>query len=236
MTARATRSGTLADHRRLEVEPSNCEVRSAALRALDRVSETIVSSSTALDASLGAAAPRPSSTTSSTSWRQLVELGDDRGPGGRRAPRAAGAPPSRKIWMLLRSAAIGVRSSCEASATRWRCEVTERSSASSVRLKLDARRASSSVRSPPGARGWSSALVTASVRCDEAADRRAARSLEIASPRSPAPAGCRRRSAGRRCSSSRCSTRVDLGQRAERPRRAGRSSGSYRRVQDRPIA
>ena len=44
---------------------------------------------------------------------------------------------------MLRSAAIGVRSSCEASAIRWRWASTERSSASSVWLKLAARRRSS---------------------------------------------------------------------------------------------
>ena len=39
--------------------------------------------------------------------------------------------------MFERSAAIGVRSSCEASAIRWRWASTERSSAVSVWLKLD---------------------------------------------------------------------------------------------------
>ena len=46
--------------------------------------------------------------------------------------------------MLARRLAIGVRSSWLASATRWRCDTTERSSASSVELKLRARRVSSS--------------------------------------------------------------------------------------------
>ena len=46
--------------------------------------------------------------------------------------------------MLARSDAIGVRSSWLASATSWRCACAERSSASSVALKLLASRASSS--------------------------------------------------------------------------------------------
>ena len=47
--------------------------------------------------------------------------------------------------MFARRLAIGVRSSWLASATRWRCASTERSSASSVALKLRASRASSSL-------------------------------------------------------------------------------------------
>ena len=49
--------------------------------------------------------------------------------------------------MFARRLAIGVRSSWLASATRWRCASTERSSASRVVLKVRARRPSSSVRS-----------------------------------------------------------------------------------------
>ena len=37
--------------------------------------------------------------------------------------------------MLVRRLVIGVRSSCEASATSWRCAATERSSVSSIALK-----------------------------------------------------------------------------------------------------
>ena len=51
------------------------------------------------------------------------------------------------VWMFARRLAIGVRSSWLASATRWRWASTERSSASSVALKVRARRPSSSVRS-----------------------------------------------------------------------------------------
>ena len=49
--------------------------------------------------------------------------------------------------MFARRLAIGVRSSWLASATRWRCASTERSSASRVVLKVRASRPSSSVRS-----------------------------------------------------------------------------------------
>ena len=65
--------------------------------------------------------------------------------------------------MLLRSAAIGVRSSCEASAMSWRWDWIERSSASRVWLKLAASRRSSSAPVSSRRRGRSSALVTCSV-------------------------------------------------------------------------
>ena len=47
--------------------------------------------------------------------------------------------------MLVRRLASGVRSSCEASATSWRCASSELSSAFSIRLKLRASAASSSL-------------------------------------------------------------------------------------------
>ena len=67
-------------------------------------------------------------------------------PSARRAPRSRRArsaarssgessSSSRISWRLARIVAIGVRSSCEASATRLRCDCTERSSASSVRVE-----------------------------------------------------------------------------------------------------
>ena len=64
----------------------------------------------------------------------------------RRASRSASGrrSSSRISCRLARIDAIGVRSSWEASATSWRCARTERSSASSVRLKVRASRASSS--------------------------------------------------------------------------------------------
>ena len=75
---------------------------------------------------------------------QLVELDEDV-----RAQRgslvlAGRRSRSSSVWMFARRLAIGVRSSWLASATRWRCASTERSSASRVALKLRARRASSS--------------------------------------------------------------------------------------------
>ena len=65
--------------------------------------------------------------------------------------------------MFERSAAIGVRSSCEASATRLRWASIDRSSASSVSLKLAASRRISS--GPVSSRwtGLSSERVTVSV-------------------------------------------------------------------------
>ncbi len=64
----------------------------------------------------------------------------------RRSARSCGASRSASpsTWMLARRLAIGVRSSWLASATRFDCAEAERSSASSVRLKLRARRVSSS--------------------------------------------------------------------------------------------
>ena len=83
--------------------------------------------------------------------------------------------------MFDRSAAIGVRSSCEASATSWRCASIERSSASSVALKLAARRRISraDLVEPDGR---SSELVTSSVwRTKRSIGRSAER--EITSPK-----------------------------------------------------
>ena len=75
---------------------------------------------------------------------QLVELGEDVGAQRGALVLRAGARTSSSVWMLARRLAIGVRSSWLASATRWRCASTERSSASRVALKLRASRASSS--------------------------------------------------------------------------------------------
>ena len=77
--------------------------------------------------------------------------------------------------MFVRRLVTGVRSSCEASATSWRCAsteassaLTERSSASSIALKLPARRPISS--SPTGSMRRLRSRVAAtcsvaSVRC-----------------------------------------------------------------------
>ena len=64
--------------------------------------------------------------------------------GATRAPRRGSRSACSSVWMFARRLAIGVRSSWLASATRWRCASTERSSASSVVLKLRASRPSSS--------------------------------------------------------------------------------------------
>ena len=71
---------------------------------------------------------------------------------------------SCSTWMFARRLAIGVRSSWLASATRWRCASAERSSASSVALKLRARRASSSWPSISRRCERSGLAVSASVR------------------------------------------------------------------------
>ncbi len=74
------------------------------------------------------------------------------------ARSAASSPAGRRsasssTCTFARRLASGVRSSWLASATSWRCASTERSSASSVALKLAARRESSS-------------LPTTSMRCE----------------------------------------------------------------------
>ena len=69
--------------------------------------------------------------------------------------------------MLLRSAAIGVRNSCDASAIRCRWAWIDRSSASSVRLKLVARRRSSLAPVSCSRCGLDSVLVTCSVRSEK---------------------------------------------------------------------
>ncbi len=66
--------------------------------------------------------------------------------------------------MFARSDEIGVRSSWLASAIRWRCAWSERSSASSVPLKLSASRASSSRPSTSSLRERSGLPVSCSVR------------------------------------------------------------------------
>ena len=72
-------------------------------------------------------------------------------PAGRRGRRAAGrgrsgsgGPPRASTSRFVRSDVSGVRSSCEASATSWRCARCERSSASSIVLNEVARRETSS--------------------------------------------------------------------------------------------
>ena len=114
--------------------------------------------------------------------------------------------------MFLRSAAIGVRSSCDASATRWRCASIERSSASSVWLKLAASRRSSIGAGLLKPRGCSSSLVTASVR---------AVNRSIGAQRRPGDRAAqqrrqqtsRRRSAGRRSAAGRRRTESTVGER-----------------------
>ena len=87
--------------------------------------------------------PRASSTTSPTS---AVSSSSSARMSARSAARSSSGSRSASsiVWMFARRLAIGVRSSWLASATRWRCASTERSSASSVALKLRASRASSS--------------------------------------------------------------------------------------------
>ena len=168
MTARATRSGTW----RIVVgssTTSNWRSGARRLGALDRLGDDRVEAQL-LDRVRAPSAPRLSSSTSSTSW---VSSSSSAMIAAWRPARSSGGsrPLSRKIWMLLRSAAIGVRSSCDASAIRWRCEATDCSSASSVRLKLDARRASSSV-SPSSKRSEPSRAGHRLGAVDEAPDRR----------------------------------------------------------------
>ena len=113
--------------------------------------------------------------------------------------------------MLLRSAAIGVRSSWEASATRWRWASIERSSASSVSLKLAARRRISTAPVSSSRTGSSSELVTRSVwRTKRSIGRSAER--EIARPNASASATPAPISSPYG-SSSPCSDGVVLGQR-----------------------
>ena len=91
-----------------------------------------------------ASRPRASSTMSATS---AVSSSSSATMSARSDSRSAAGSRSAcsSVWMLARRLAIGVRSSWLASATSWRCASTERSSASSVALKLRASRPSSSL-------------------------------------------------------------------------------------------
>ena len=103
---------------------------------------TISSSRTSSSASPGFA-PRASSTMSATS---AVSSSSSATMSARSDSSSAAGSRSAcsSVWMFARRLAIGVRSSWLASATSWRCASTERSSESSVVLKLRARRPSSS--------------------------------------------------------------------------------------------
>ena len=100
--------------------------------------------------------------------------------------------------MFARRLAIGVRSSWLASATRWRCASTERSSASSVALKLRASRASSSSPATSSRCDRSGLPVIASVRrVKRAIGASAVRATHAPSTAAERDAGRRRRRAGR---------------------------------------
>ena len=160
VTARSTCSGEAVTR----VGSSFCVKRTAGARrrALCRALSTIWSSATS-SAMAGVPAPRASSTTSATS---AVRLSSSSMMSARRPSLSSGDSRSAcsSVWMFARSVAIGVRSSCEASATRWRCACTDRSSASSVALKLRARRASSSRPCTSSRCEGSGSAVSASVR------------------------------------------------------------------------
>ena len=94
--------------------------------------------------SCSACSPRASSTSSVTSPVSSPELLDDVARGSAAAPPRAGRGRRWSTSMFVRRLVSGVRSSCEASATSCRCAFSDRSSASSIVLKLSARRESSS--------------------------------------------------------------------------------------------
>ena len=128
-----------------------------------------------------------------------------RGAARRRGSRSA----SSSVWMFARRLAIGVRSSWLASATSWRCASTERSSASSVALKLRASRDELVVAAPTSMRcDRSGSAATASVRLVKRRDRRerrardAARRAPAASAMPPAPTSASTSRMPRRAASS----------------------------------
>ena len=86
-----------------------------------------------------------------------------RRPAGAPAPRAGRSSARASTSMFVRRLVKGVRSSCEASATKRRWLRAESSSAASIVLKLPARRPSSSVPSSAMRRERSRVAVTSSV-------------------------------------------------------------------------
>ena len=111
----------------------------------------------------------------------------------RAAPRPSGSFPSRSRSTFVRAAVSGVRSSCEASATRRRCAPTDFSSAASIALNRVARRPSSS---SPTTSTRSVRLPVAATFSAAAVRRRTGRSAAVAT--NAASAGGERRCRCRR--------------------------------------
>ena len=87
-----------------------------------------------------ARSPRASSTRSPTSVVISLELADDVGEQPLALACGSGRSVGASTSMFVRRLVSGVRSSCDASATSWRCAARERSSASSIALNARASR------------------------------------------------------------------------------------------------
>ena len=113
-----------------------------------------------------------------------------------RSSSSVGCPRSRSS-RFVRRLVSGVRSSCDASATSWRCERSDISSAASIPSKLRASRPSSSFARAPTRRVRSRVRVTSSTvsprRATGASTARATSAPSAAATRTPASAISMRR-------------------------------------------
>ena len=157
-------------------------LRRACLRALDGARDEIVELDV-LEAQLALLAAR-----------ELDEIRDEAASArrARRTPRRVRAAPRRPAACprgarstFVRTAVSGVRSSCDASATRRRCAPTEPSSAASIALKRAASRPSSSL--PPTATRSVRSPVAATLSA-AAVRRRTGRSAAVATSAASAAA------------------------------------------------
>ena len=135
LTARASRSRVPSTHGRLQLrlEP---HARRVAARARDRLARRARRAARPRCSRRGSS-PRASSIRSATSMPSSVVCSSTSA-SSRARSSGGSASDSASTSMFVRRRVIGVRSSCEASATSWRCAAIERSSVSSIALKCAA--------------------------------------------------------------------------------------------------
>ena len=152
-TRRVSRSGApRTSHGSIRSAKTTC---GASRRARSRPARTTSSSRT----SWKSAAVSPRRLRSTTSATRFVSSSVCVTRSRSRSARSPGGRPSARCStsMFVRRLASGVRSSCDASATSWRCASTDRSSASRVVLNDRVRRPSSSSAPLSGSRAATSA-------------------------------------------------------------------------------
>ncbi len=142
-TARSMRGRDALYRRRLELEPSTA-TSGRFLRARSTASATSRSRRTSSGSTDELLGPRELDELGDER-RHLAELLDDVARAAARARRAGACCRPASTSMFVRTLVSGVRSSCDASATSWRCARVDSSRAASIVLKLAASRLSSSL-------------------------------------------------------------------------------------------